>query len=183
LFVVGVAVLLLHACSKCAKTFSSINCIRQEQERIMFVHFGMATWQGSEGDNWTTPLNQVNPTDLNTDQWCEVAQSWGAKMVLFVAKHVGGFCWWQTDTSDYGVRQIPWRDGKGDVLESLSASCRKYNLDLGVYIYPGDEHWGAMVGSGGITSDPSKQETYTQIFQTSINRSINSLRKNLGSMV
>jgi alpha-L-fucosidase len=129
----------------------------QEQERIMFVHFGMATWQGSEGDNWTTPLNQVNPTDLNTDQWCEVAQSWGAKMVLFVAKHVGGFCWWQTDTSDYGVRQIPWRDGKGDVLESLSASCRKYNLDLGVYIYPGDEHWGAMVGSGGITSDPSKQ--------------------------
>jgi alpha-L-fucosidase len=137
----------------------------QEQERIMFVHFGMATWQGSEGDNWTTPLNQVNPTDLNTDQWCEVAQSWGAKMVLFVAKHVGGFCWWQTDTSDYGVRQIPWRDGKGDVLESLSASCRKYNLDLGVYIYPGDEHWGAMVGSGGITSDPSKQEAYTQIFR------------------
>lgn len=137
----------------------------QQQERIMFVHFGMATWQGREYDNWTTSLETVNPSLLNTDQWCEVAQSWGAKMVLFVAKHCGGFCWWQTDTSDYGVRQIPWRNGKGDVMKDLSASCKKYGLDLGVYIYPGDEHWGAPIGSGGITKDPSKQEAYNRVFR------------------
>lgn len=137
----------------------------QQQERIMFVHFGMATWQGREYDNWTTPLETVNPSLLNTDQWCEVAQSWGAKMVLFVAKHCGGFCWWQTDTSDYGVRQIPWRNGKGDVMKDLSASCKKYGLDLGVYIYPGDEHWGAPIGSGGITKDPGKQEAYNRVFR------------------
>src|SRR5688572_33396675 len=65
-----------------------------EQERLMFVHFGMATWQGKEYDDGNFDLARVNPSKLNTDQWCEVARSWGAKQIIFVAKHVGGFCWW-----------------------------------------------------------------------------------------
>jgi len=138
------------------------------EERVMFVHFGMATWQGREYDNFTIPLSRINPISLNTDQWCRVAKSWGAKMILFVAKHVGGFCWWQTNTTDYGVRNIPWRNGKGDVLKDLSASCNKYGLDLGIYIYPGDDHWGAGIGSGGITKDPSKQEAYNKVFRTQL---------------
>lgn len=136
-----------------------------ETERIMFVHFGMATWQAREYDNHTTDLSTVNPRKLNTDQWCEVAKSWGAKMIIFVAKHTGGFCWWQTETSDYGVKEIPWRNGKGDVMKDLSKSCKKYGLALGVYIYPGDDHWGAGIGSGGICEDPSKQEAYNKIFR------------------
>jgi alpha-L-fucosidase len=47
----------------------------------------------------------------------------------------------------------------------LSASCRKYGLDLGIYVYPGDEKWGAGIGSGGKTADPSKQEAYNQVFR------------------
>ena len=137
-------------------------------ERVMFVHYGPAAWQNREYDNFTTPLDRLKVADLDTDQWCEVAQSWGAKMVLFVAKHCGGFCWWQTETSDYGVKEIPWCNGKGDVLKDLSESCRKYGLDLGVYIYPGDDRWGAGIGSGGITQDPSKQEAYNQVFRTQL---------------
>ena len=137
----------------------------QHKECIMFVHYGPAAWQGNEYDNFSTPLNNINPTKLNTDQWCQVAQSWGAKTIIFVAKHVGGFCWWQTQTSDYGVRNIPWRDGHGDVLKDLSRSCNKYGLDLGIYLYPGDEHWGSGVGGGGITKDPKMQETYNAVFR------------------
>ena len=59
----------------------------QQKERIMFVHYSPATWQGKEYDNWTTSLKQINPTKLNTDQWCEVAKSWGAKTIILVAKH------------------------------------------------------------------------------------------------
>ncbi|WP_158585859.1 alpha-L-fucosidase [Parabacteroides sp. TM07-1AC] len=137
-------------------------------ERVMFVHYGPAAWQGREYDNFTTPLDRLKIPDLNTDQWCEVARSWGAGMVLFVAKHCGGFCWWQTETSDYGVKEIPWRNGKGDVLKNLSESCKKYGLDLGIYIYPGDDRWGAGIGSGGITQDPSKQEAYNKVFRTQL---------------
>ena len=136
-----------------------------QYEQIMFVHFGPAAWQGREYDNLTTPLSDIKLSALDTDQWCEVASSWGAKMILFVAKHTGGFCWWQTQTTEFGIRNTPWKNGQGDVLKDLSESCKKYGLDLGIYIYPGDEQWGAGIGSGGITKDPALQEEYNRVFR------------------
>jgi len=54
-----------------------------EQERIMFIHFGVATWLGSEyDDTGKFDLNRINPTQLNTDDWCEAAKSWGAKQII-----------------------------------------------------------------------------------------------------
>jgi alpha-L-fucosidase len=44
-----------------------------EQERIMFIHFDPATWAQVEQDNHSVPLERINPTLLNTDQWCEAA--------------------------------------------------------------------------------------------------------------
>jgi alpha-L-fucosidase len=137
----------------------------QKYEQTMFVCLDPCTWQGREYDNHSTDLTRINPTDLNTDQWCQVAKSWDAKLILFVAKHTGGFCWWQTNTSDYGIKNTPWKNGKGDVLKELAESCKKYGLDLGIYVYPGDETWGAGIGSGGVTKDPSKQEGYNKVFR------------------
>lgn len=139
-----------------------------EQERIMFVCLDPCTWQGREYDNHSTPLERINPRKLNTDQWCEVAQSWGAKEILYVAKHTGGFCWWRTETTDYGIKNTSYKNGNGDVLKELSESCEKYGLTLGIYVYPGDETWGAGIGSGGQTSDPSKQDAYNKVFRTQL---------------
>ena len=136
-----------------------------EQERIMFVCLDPCTWQGREYDNHSTPLSAINPTQLDTDQWCRAAKLWGAKEILFVAKHTGGFCWWQTETSKYGIKEAAWKNGKGDVLAELSTSCRKHGLNLGIYVYPGDDMWGAPIGSGGRTKDPSKQESYNKVFR------------------
>ncbi len=143
-----------------------------EQERIMFVCLDPCTWQGREYDNHSTPLERINPAELNTDQWCEAAQLWGAKEILFVAKHTGGFCWWQTETTDYGIRNTPYKDGKGDVLKELAESCKKYGLNLGIYVYPGDETWGAGIGSGGQTSDPQKQAAYNKVFRQQLKETL-----------
>lgn len=131
----------------------------------MFVCLDPCTWQGREYDNHSTPLSQINPAQLDTDQWCQAAELWGAKQILFVAKHTGGFCWWQTETTSYGIKETPWRGGKGDVLAELSASCRRRGMNLGVYVYPGDDTWDAPMGSGGRTKDPTKQEAYNRIFR------------------
>ncbi len=136
-----------------------------EQERIMFVCLDPCTWQGREYDNHTTPLSQIDPAPLDTDQWCRAAQLWGAKEILLVAKHTGGFCWWQTETTKYGIKEAAWKGGRGDVLGELSASCRKHRLNLGIYISPIDDTWGATSGSGGRTKDPSRQEGYDQVFR------------------
>lgn len=84
----------------------------QNYEQIMFLCLDPATWQGREYDNHSLPLDAINPRLLDTDQWCKVAKSWNAKLILFVAKHTGGFCWWQTSTSEYSIRNTPWKSVK-----------------------------------------------------------------------
>ncbi|MDR1224729.1 MAG: alpha-L-fucosidase [Tannerella sp.] len=143
-----------------------------QKERMMFVHFDPSAWQGREYDNHSYPIEKMHLSALNTDQWCETARLWGAKTILFVAKHTGGFCWWQTQTSEYGIRNTPWKGGRGDVLKDLSESCKKYGLELGVYVYPGDETWGAGIGSGGKTKDPAKQEAYNKVFRQQIKETL-----------
>jgi alpha-L-fucosidase len=135
----------------------------QDYEVGMFVHFAPNTWLDQEYDDLSKPLKDINPAQLDTDQWVKTAQSMGAKYVVFVAKHVGGFCWWQTDTTDYGVKQIPWRDGKGDVMADLSRACKARGMKLGVYLSPADRHFG--VGVGGKAEDPAKQAAYEKIFR------------------
>jgi len=153
-------------------TPSAIQYQWHEQERIMFLCLDPCTWQGREYDNHSTPLDEINPKQLDTDQWCETAQLWGAKEILFVAKHTGGFCWWQTETTDYGIKDTPYKNGKGDVLKELSESCKKYGLNLGIYVYPGDETWGAGIGSGGKTKDPAKQKAYNDVFRTQLKETL-----------
>src|SRR6185437_3565138 len=83
--------------------------------------------------------------------------------IVFVAKHAGGFCMWQTTTTPYSIGHTPWEGGKGDLLENLSASCRKYGLRLGVYISPRDRYLGA--GTGGVCKSPAQQAKYSAIYR------------------
>jgi alpha-L-fucosidase len=134
-----------------------------DMEIEMFLCLDPCTWQDKEYDDHSTPLAEINPSKLDTDQWVAVAKSMGAKQIIFVAKHVGGFCWWQTETTDYGVRQIPWRDGKGDVVADLAESCRKGGIQLGIYLSPADDKHGASVG--GRCKKPEEQEAYNQVYR------------------
>lgn len=138
----------------------------QDAEMGMFVHFAPNTWQDQEYDNRSTPLSSINPVKLDTDQWARTAKSMGAKYLIFVAKHVGGFCWWQTDTTDYSVKRAAWRGGKGDVMADVAASCKKFGLKLGVYLSPADNRHGIDVG--GKARDATQQEAYVKTFRTQL---------------
>jgi alpha-L-fucosidase len=129
----------------------------------MFIHFAPNTWQDLEGDDLSTPLANINPAKLDTDQWVRVAEAMGARYIVFVAKHSGGFCMWQTDTTDYGIKNTSWRDGKGDVLGDLSQSCRKRGMRLGAYLSPQDHKHG--IGSGGRARSQAEQEKYDRIYR------------------
>jgi len=129
----------------------------------MFIHFAPNTWQDQEYDHRSTPLDQINPAKLDTDQWVRTAEAMGAKYIVFVAKHVGGFCMWQTETTNYGIRDTPWRNGKGDVLADLAVSCRKRGIKLGIYLSPRDDTFGAA--TGGKCATPELQERYNAIYR------------------
>jgi alpha-L-fucosidase len=134
-----------------------------DHEIGMFIHIAPQTWQDSESDSLSTPLSAINPEKLDADSWVRVAESMGAKYIVFVAKHEGGFCWWQTETTDFGVRNTPWRGGKGDVLADLAAACRKRGMKLGVYLSPQDRKHGVAVG--GRAKAPSQQPAYEALFR------------------
>jgi alpha-L-fucosidase len=137
-----------------------------EQERIMFVHFGVATWEGVEYDaDGKTDLSKMNPAKFDAEKICAMAKSWGAKQVMFVCKHVGGFCWWQTETTDYSVKNIPWKNGKGNMVREMADACRKHGLKVGVYIYSDDPKYMANMGQGGKTDDPAKQEEWNRLLR------------------
>lgn len=135
----------------------------QRLELGMFVHLGPQTWQGTQVDNGTTPAAAIDPKYLNTDQWARVAVSLGARYIVFVAKHEGGFCMWPTTTTEYCIRNSPWQGGKGDVLRDIAASCRRHGLKLGVYVSPRDNHEGA--GVGGVCSTPQQQARYNALYR------------------
>ncbi|MCG8308876.1 MAG: alpha-L-fucosidase [Cytophagales bacterium] len=137
----------------------------QDMEQTMFICLDPCTWEGVEQGNHTYPISKINPTKLDVNQWLDAAEAFGAKMVLFVAKHSSGFCWWNTETTDYGIRNTPYKNGKGDILKELSDACWQRGIKLGIYVYPGDLTWGAYLGGAGRTEDPTKQEGYNEVLR------------------
>lgn len=109
-----------------------------KNEFIAFIHFGPNSFTRMEwGSGKENPKTFALKT-LDTDQWCETMKAAGMKKVIFTAKHHDGFCLWQTRYTRHGIMSTDFRNGKGDVLKDLSASCQKYGLELGIYLSPAD---------------------------------------------
>lgn len=111
-----------------------------EQEFYVFMHFGPNTFTGKEWGHGDEKEEIFQPSQLDTDQWCRVSKAAGATGIIITAKHHDGFCLWPSKYSTHTVAQSPWRNGQGDILKDLSASCKKYDLKFGVYISPWDRN-------------------------------------------
>lgn len=105
----------------------------QELELGLFIHFGLSTYTGQVAGDGKQPASMFNPTDLDCEQWMEVAQDMGAKYVMLTARHEGGFCLWPSETTDYSVKKSLWKNGKGDVVQEYVDAARKYGLKVGLY--------------------------------------------------
>lgn len=107
-------------------------------EFIAFIHFGPNTFTSMEWGNGMEDPKVFDLKELDTDQWCEAIKAAGMKMVLLTVKHHDGFVLWQSRYTNHGIMSTGFRDGKGDILKDMSASCQKYGLKLGVYLSPAD---------------------------------------------
>jgi hypothetical protein len=77
----------------------------------LFFHWAPNVYQGGEGDNRSTPRDKINPDRFNAGQWVQAVKAANAGYMIFVAKHVGGYCAWQTGTTDYSLKTSPWNQG------------------------------------------------------------------------
>jgi alpha-L-fucosidase len=109
-----------------------------KNEYIAFIHFGPNAFTRMEWGNGMEDPAIFNLQSLDTDQWCAAMKAGGMKMVIITAKHHDGFCLWQSRYTKHGIMSTPFKDGDGDIMKELSASCQKYGLKLGVYLSPAD---------------------------------------------
>jgi alpha-L-fucosidase len=125
-----------------------------KNEFIAFIHFGLNTFTQKEWGNGLEDPKIFNPKNVDTDQWCQAIKSAGMKMVILTVKHHDGFALWQSRYTKHGIMSSNYKDGKGDVLKELSASCQKYGLKLGVYLSPADLY--QIENTAGIYGNLSK---------------------------
>ncbi|MGJ7029947.1 alpha-L-fucosidase [Niabella hirudinis] len=107
-------------------------------EFIAFVHLGPNTFTQKEWGNGMEDPKIFDLKTLDTDQWCAAMKATGMKMVILTVKHHDGFVLWQSRYTTHGIMSTGFRNGKGDILKDLSASCKKYGLKLGIYLSPAD---------------------------------------------
>ena len=129
----------------------------------LFFHWAPNVYQGGEGDNRSTPCDRINPDRFDANQWVQAVKAASAGYMIFVAKHVGGYCAWQTQTTDYSLKTSPWKQGRGDMLAELARACQARDVRLGVYLCPRDDTQGA--GDGGRARSPESQAAYNEIYR------------------
>lgn len=108
-----------------------------EKEFIGFVHYGPNTFNDRQWGNGSEKVTDFRPSDLDVEQWCKVCSEAGMKMLVYTAKHHDGFCQWDTKTTTFSTMQKPLET---DVLKLVEEGCRKYGMQLGVYLSPWDMH-------------------------------------------
>jgi alpha-L-fucosidase len=145
----GIILSVCYFSTSCSKTESPApsgpvpteNQLRwQEMEYYAFIHFSLNTYTDQSWGYGNEDVNLFNPDSLDCRQWARICKESGMKGVILVAKHHCGFCFWPTATTEYSVKNAPWKNGKGDVVREMADACKEYGLKLGIYVSPWDRN-------------------------------------------
>lgn len=113
----------------------------------LFVHWGIyAVGEWHEQHMYRKKMSRAdyapfvgrfNPAKFDPDAWLDLVAEAGMGYVTFTAKHVDGFCMWDSKLTDYKVTRTPY--GR-DTLALLAGACRRRKVPLCVYYSCADMH-------------------------------------------
>lgn len=99
----------------------------------LFMHYNMATYTG---DEWVKGYHDPSLFDpggkIDTDAWADAAVSAGMKYAVLTAKHVSGFCLWDSQYTTYDVMH-PDCPYQRDIVAQFIRSFKSRGLKVGLY--------------------------------------------------
>jgi len=99
----------------------------------MFIHFNMATYHGVQWVPGYPDPSTFNPGGtIDTDAWADAAVSAGMKYGVLTAKHVAGFCLWDSKHTTYDVMH-PDCPYQKDFVAQFIKSFKSRGLKVGLY--------------------------------------------------
>lgn len=102
-----------------------------------FIHFGMNTATAREWGSGKEVCEDFTITSIKPEQWIKAIKASGATGVILTCKHHDGFCLWESDYTDFSVKNSAFQ---GDIVRMVSDECHRQGLDFGVYLSPWDMH-------------------------------------------
>jgi alpha-L-fucosidase len=131
----------------------------QRTEMTAFIHYGLATYDGSEQASPNDSPSIFNPTKLDATsvgQWVSSLQAAGFRQAMLVTKHSSGFTLWPSKYTDYSVKSSPWMSGKGDVVQLFTDAMHTSGMRVALYLSPWDQKY------------PSSKSDYITYFKNQI---------------
>lgn len=99
----------------------------------MFIHYNMATYTGQQwAPGYQDPASFNPGGSVDTDAWADAAVSAGMTYAVLTTKHVGGFCLWNSQYTDYSVMHpdCPYQQ---DLVGQFVKSFTSRGLKVGLY--------------------------------------------------
>lgn len=130
------AMILALSISSLASAAPSVEKLRKDFRELgfgMFIHYNMATYHGVQWvDGYPSPSTFNPGGPIDTDAWADAAKSAGMTYAVLTAKHVAGFCLWDSKHTTYDVMH-PDCPVKEDLVAKFIKSFTSRGLKVGLY--------------------------------------------------
>lgn len=88
-------------------------------------------------ETYAQNMGKFNPVMFDPDAWVDMALSCGMEYMVITAKHIDGFCLWDTQCTSFNIMNTPYGQ---DIIKLLADACYKKKMPFGVYYSCADMH-------------------------------------------